>query len=109
MATGGPGLGGRDAVVLFDTAGKVVTSFNFKGGAATMVASDGTIISTAVPSAGVTAVYPNHAGLAFGGTAITSAVWGGLSTSAPTYKAAAVGVLNGYAQPAATAIGSPEQ
>jgi uncharacterized protein YjiK len=110
VATGGPGLGGGDAVVLFDTAGKVITSFNFKGGTVTMVASDGSTISPAQPSTGVTAVYPNHAGLAFGGTAITSAVWDGVSTSAPTYKAAAVGVLNGYAQPAApTAIGSPGQ
>lgn len=110
VATGGPGLGGGDAVVIFDAAGKVVTSFNYKGGTVTMVASDGSTISPAQPSTGVTAVYPNHAGLAFGGTAITSAVWDGVSTSAPTYKAAAVGVLNGYAQPAApTAIGSPGQ
>jgi Bacterial Ig-like domain/Lamin Tail Domain len=110
VATGGPGLGGGDAVVIFDAAGKVVTSFNFKGGTVTMVASDGSVIPDAKASAGVTAVFPNHAGLAFGGTAITSAVWDGVSTSAPTYKAAAAGVLNGYAQPAApTAIGSPGQ
>jgi uncharacterized protein YjiK/methionine-rich copper-binding protein CopC len=110
VATGGPGLGGGDAVVVFDTAGKVVTSFNYKGGTATMTASDSTVILPAQASVGLTAVYPNHAGLAFGGTAITSAVWDGVSTSAPTYKAAVVGVLNGYAQPAAsTAIGSPGQ
>jgi uncharacterized protein YjiK/methionine-rich copper-binding protein CopC len=110
VATGGPGLGGGDAVVIFDAAGKVVTSFNFKGGTVTMIASDGSVIPDAKPSAGVTAVFPNHAGLAFGGTAITSAVWDGVSTTAPTYRAAAVGVLNGYAQPAApTAIGSPGQ
>lgn len=110
VATGGPGLGGGDAVVIFDAAGKVVTSFNYKSGTVTITASDGSVISPAAPSVGVTAVYPNHAGLAFGGTAITSAVWDGVSTSAPTYKAAVVGVLNGYAQPAApTAIGSPGQ
>jgi uncharacterized protein YjiK/methionine-rich copper-binding protein CopC len=110
VATGGPGLGGGDAVVIFDAAGKVVTSFNFKGGTVTMTATDGSVIVPATPSTGVTAVFPNHAGLAFGGTAITSAVWDGVSTSAPTYKAAAVGVLNGYAQPAVpTAIGSPGQ
>jgi uncharacterized protein YjiK len=110
VATGGPGLGGGDAVVIFDALGKVVASFNYRGGTVTIVASDGSTISPANASAGVTAVYPNHAGLAFGGTAITSAVWDGVSTTAPTYKAAAVGVLNGYAQPAAaTAIGSPGQ
>jgi uncharacterized protein YjiK len=110
VATGGPGLGGGDAVVIFDAAGKVVTSFNYKGGTVAMTASDGSVISPAAPSVGVTAVYPNHAGLAFGGTAITSAVWDGVSTTAPTYKAAVVGALNGYAQPAApTAIGSPGQ
>ncbi len=110
VATGGPGLGGGDAVVLFDNAGKVVTSFNYKGGTATMIASDGSVIPDAKASAGVTAVFPNHAGLAFGGTAITSAVWDGVSITAPTYKAAAVGVLNGYTQPAVpTAIGSPGQ
>ncbi len=110
VATGGPGLGGGDAVVLFDTAGKVVTSFNYKGGTVTMIATDGTVIAPATASPGVTATFPNHAGLAFGGTAITSAVWDGVSTTAPTYKAAVVGELNGYSQPAAaTAIGSPGQ
>jgi uncharacterized protein YjiK len=106
----GPGLGGGDVVVVFDATGKVVTSFNFKGGTVTLVASDGTTIPVSEGSAGVTTSLPNHAGLAFGGTAISSAVWDGVSTSAPKYRAAAVGVLGGFAQPAApTAIGSPGQ
>jgi len=51
-----------------------------------------------------------HAGLAYGGSAKTSAVWDGVSTSTPTYKAAVVGVNGGVAQVGdATAIGSPGQ
>jgi uncharacterized protein YjiK len=105
----GPGLGGGDAIVVFDAAGKAVTWFNYRAGLA-IVASDGTAIPVAEGATGVTTVFPNHAGLAFGGTAISSAVWDGVSTSAPKYRAAAVGVLGGFAQPAApTAIGSPGQ
>jgi uncharacterized protein YjiK len=107
VATGGPGVGAGDAIVLFDSTGKVIASFNFRAGL-TITATDGTVIPVVTPSAGVTATFPNHAGLAFGGTAVTSAVWDGVSTSAPTYKAAVVGVLGGFAQPAvAAAIGSP--
>lgn len=111
VATGGPGLGGGDVVVLFDTTGKVITWFNYKGGAAVIAASDGTVITPSAASAGVTAALPNHAGLAYGGTsALASAIWDGLSTSSPTYKAAVVGVLGGFAQPAvAAAVGSPGQ
>lgn len=109
VAFTGPGLGGGDAVVLFDATGKVVTWFNFKGGAP-ITATDGTVITPAQAAPGVPAALPNHAGLAFGGTAITSAVWDGVSTSSPAYKSAAVGVLGGFAQAAApTAIGSPGQ
>lgn len=107
VTTGGPGLGGGDMVVLFDASGKVVTWFNYKGGTP-VTATDGTVITGFTGSAGVTVIVPNHAGLAVGGTQTTSAVWDGLSTSAPTYRAAAVGVLGGFAQPAsATSIGSP--
>jgi uncharacterized protein YjiK len=110
VATSGPGLGSGDAVVLFDTTGKVIASFNYKGGATAMTASDGTVIAPAAASAGVTASLPNHAGTAFGGTAKSSAIWDGVSTSAPTYKVAVVGVLGAFAQPTdATAIGSPGQ
>ena len=108
VAITGPGLGAGDAVVLFDTTGKVVTWFNYKGGAP-IVASDGTLITPSAASPGVAASLPNHAGLAYGGdSALTSAVWDGVSTSAPSYRAAVVGVLGGFAQPGMpTAVGSP--
>ncbi len=105
VATGGPGLGAGDAVVLFNNAGNAVTAFNYSGAA--KIASDGASIATATAATGVTFTV-GHAGAAYGGTASTSAVWDGLSTSAPAYKAAAVGTLGGFAQPAASAnIGSP--
>ncbi|CAN5721784.1 hypothetical protein BH10PSE18_BH10PSE18_21050 [soil metagenome] len=108
VATGGPGLGKGDAVVLFDATGKVAASINF--GKAAITAIDGTVIAQAAPSTGVTAVYAEHAGVVFGGTATSSAVWDGVSTSAPTYRAAKVGEAGGFAQPTvATAIGSPGQ
>lgn len=109
VATGGPGLGGGDAVVVFNAAGTVITSFNFRGGAV-ITATDGTVIPVVQAATGVTATFPNHAGLAFGGTAVTSAVWDGVSATAPRYKAAVVGVLGAAAQSAVpTAVGSPGQ
>jgi predicted extracellular nuclease len=108
VALGGPGLGKEDAVVLFNASGQVMATFNYKGSAIT--ASDGTVITTATASAGVTFVPVAHAGLAYGGSATTSAVWDGLSTSTPTYKAAVVGVDGGVSQVGdANAIGSPGQ
>ena len=106
--TGGPGLGQGDAVVLFDTTGKVAASFNYSAAAITAV--DGTVIRPASASAGVTPTYAVHSGAVFGGSATSSAVWDGVSTSAPAYRAAAVGVAGGFAQPASsTSIGSPGQ
>ncbi|MES2532484.1 MAG: SdiA-regulated domain-containing protein [Pseudomonadota bacterium] len=108
VAVGGPGLGKGDAVVLFDATGKVAASINFSKAAITAV--DGTVIGQVAPSAGATVLYGEHAGVVFGGTATSSAVWDGVSTSAPTYRAAKVGEAGGFAQPAvATAIGSPGQ
>ena len=114
VATGGPGLGQGDAVVLFDATGKVVTYFSYRAAtAAALLASDSTPIVAATASAGVTATLGGHAGPSFGATATatgTSAVWDGVSTSAPTYRSAVVGTLGGVAQPAApTAVGSPGQ
>lgn len=107
-ALGGPGLGQGDAVVLFDASGHVAARFNY--GAASVTAADGTVVASAAPSAGVTPTYGIHAGAVFGGAAVGSAVWDGVSTSTPTYRAAAVGVMGGFSQPAApTAIGSPGQ
>jgi methionine-rich copper-binding protein CopC len=107
VALGGPGLGNGDAVVLFNAAGRVAASINFRGGAV-ITATDGTVIAPSAASAGVTAALPSHAGLAFGGNAVSSAVWDGVSTTAPTYRAAVVGVAGAFAQPAvATSVGSP--
>ena len=107
LATGGPGLGSGDAVVLFNAAGQMVTSFNYSGTAKT--ASDGSTVAPSTAATGVT-FASGHAGAAFGGTATTSAVWDGVSTSDPAYKSAAVGVDGGYAQTSAAAnIGSPGQ
>jgi 2',3'-cyclic-nucleotide 2'-phosphodiesterase (5'-nucleotidase family)/uncharacterized protein YjiK len=105
----GPGLGGADAVVLFNDAGSVVTSFNYSG--STKIATDGSTIGLSAGSQGVTFVPAVHAGPAFGGTAGAngvSAVWDGASLSAPSYRAAQVGVDGGLAQSANAAnIGSP--
>jgi uncharacterized repeat protein (TIGR02059 family) len=107
VATGGPGLGSGDAIVVFNEAGKAVTAMNY--GTAGKLASDGSVIPVATASAGVTpAAVASHAGAAFGGTATTSAVWDGVSVESPSYRPAVVGQLGGFAQPAATAnIGSP--
>jgi len=108
VALGGPGLGQGDAIVLFNATGQVAARFNY--GAAAITATDGTVIPSAAPAAGVTASYGVHAGAVFGGSSISSAVWDGVSTSVPAYRAAAVGFLGGFAQPAApTALGSPGQ
>ena len=106
--TGGPGLGQGDAVVLFDATGKVAASFNYSAAAITAV--DGTVVRPAAAAPGVTPTYAVHSGAVFGGSATTSAVWDGVSTTTPAYRAAAVGVSGGFAQPASSAsIGSPGQ
>lgn len=112
MATNGIGLGKEDMVVLFDQQGKVVTAFNYKGSAVTTTQGPGlptVSIPTSTASTGVTFVAASHAGIAFGAaTASTSAVWDGVSTSTPAYKAAVAGQLNAIASPGNAAdIGSP--
>jgi uncharacterized protein YjiK len=101
----GPGLGGGDAVVVYNASGTAIASMNY--------GADATGFPHALPSSGITWVTGVHAGPAFGaavGSNSISAVWDGVSTSSPTYKAAVVGVLGAFAQPAAaTAIGSPGQ
>jgi hypothetical protein len=105
VALGGPGLGSGDAVVLFNASGSVVSAINYSTTSKT--ATDGSVIAPSVNSSG-TSLVVGHAGVAFGGTATTSAVWDGVSTSSPTYKAAAVGVDGGFAQTGTSAnIGSP--
>jgi methionine-rich copper-binding protein CopC len=102
----GPGLGSGDAVVIFNDAGSVITSFNYSGTA--KVATDGSTVATSKAAAGVS-FAAGHAGPAFGGTGNgVSAVWDGQSTSDPSYLAAVVGSLGGYAQVGNVAnIGSP--
>jgi len=99
----GPGLGGGDAVVIYNASGVIVTWMNY--------GADATGFPHAIASAGTTFEPGVHAGPAFGAAAnanSVSAVWDGVSTSSPTYKAAVVGVLGAFIQPAApTAIGSP--
>ena len=108
VAAGGPGLGKGDAIVLFDAGGKVVASFSY--GAAAVTASDGTVVRPAIAAPGVTPVYAEHAGFVFGGSATSSAVWDGVSTSTPAYRAAVAGVSGGFAQPTSNAsVGSPGQ
>ncbi|MBU4424855.1 MAG: ExeM/NucH family extracellular endonuclease [Gammaproteobacteria bacterium] len=104
-AIGGPGLGNGDAVVVFDQNGFVAAGVNFTAG--NITASDGTVITPMVRSDGL-ALTAGHAGLAVGGAATESAVWDGVSTSAPKYDDADVGVLGAFAQKATPAnIGSP--
>ena len=107
VATGGPGLGAGDAIVVFNEAGKAVTALNY--GITAKTASDGSAIPVATASTGVSAaVAASHAGAAFGGTTTASAVWDGVSTSAPAYRPAVVGQLGGFSQAATAAnIGSP--
>ena len=108
VAAGGPGLGQSDAVVLFNATGMVAASFSYKATAIT--ATDGTVINRAAAATGVTPLAAGHAGAVFGGNAASSVVWDGISTSAPTYRAAAVGVSGGFAQPGSpTSVGSPGQ
>jgi hypothetical protein len=107
--TKGPGLGKDDGVVVFNAAGQVVTAFNYD--TASIIASDGTVITTATASEGIAFRDAQHAGTAYSGTGTvdkSSVVWDGLSTSNPTYKAAVAGQLGSYSQATvANGTGSP--
>lgn len=108
IALNGPGLGKQDAVVVFDAAGYVAAAFNYD--LTSVTASDGTDITTAAASAGVTFADGQHAGTAYnGGVAAdkASAVWDGESFTAPAYKVAVAGQDGAYAQADAASIGSP--
>ena len=100
----GPGLGKKDAVILFDSNGNVATSLNY--GAATITASDGTLVAQALATK--TFTNDQRAGAAYGSTATASAMWDGVSTSNPHYVGAVSGQLGAYAQTAKPAsVGSP--
>lgn len=106
VSVDGPGLGKEDAVVLFDKLGNVAAAFNYDLTA--VLASDGTLITTASAGSGATFKDGQHAGAAYGVGAGASAVWDGLSTTQPTYVGAAVGRDGAFAQAGdAAAIGSP--
>ncbi len=105
VAVGGPGLGKGDGVVILDGSGQVAAAINYSGAAFT---HGSTTVNPLAKSGGGVVSVTEHAGVAVGGTATTSAVWDGLSTSNPTYKAAAVGQLGAFAQSGTAAnIGSP--
>ncbi|MGE4341194.1 MAG: lamin tail domain-containing protein, partial [Pigmentiphaga sp.] len=101
----GPGLGKGDAVVLFDTDGYVAAAFNY--GASAVATSDDGSWEPSAPGGTGAAKFGEHAGLVFGGKAGDSAVWDGLSLTAPTYVAAAAGDQGGYANGNDGALGSP--
>ncbi len=106
VSVDGPGLGKEDAVVLFDKLGNVAAAFNYDLTA--VLASDGTLITTASAGGGRTFSDGQHAGAAFGAGAATSAVWDGLSMIQPAYVGATVGKDGAFAQAGdAAAIGSP--
>lgn len=105
VAVSGPGLGGSgDAVVVFDADGKVAAALSYKPTGTNITATDGSVIAPLV-RADSQATASGHAGVAVGSTAATSAVWDGVSTSAPQYKAAVSGQLGGFSGTAGT--GSP--
>lgn len=106
ISVDGPGLGKEDAVVLFDKLGNVAAAFNYDLTA--VLASDGTLVTTASVGGGRTFSDGQHAGAAFGAGAATSAVWDGLSTTQPAYVGATVGKDGAFAQTGdAVSIGSP--
>jgi uncharacterized protein YjiK/methionine-rich copper-binding protein CopC len=106
------GLGKGDAVVVYDANGNVAAAMNY---GTTINAAQGDGTTVAIPTAsGLNATLVaagNHAGAAIsGGSAKVSAVWDTLSTSAPNYVDAVVGVLGGKQEPSNSgSIGSPGQ
>jgi uncharacterized protein YjiK len=106
------GLGKGDAVIVYDANGNVAAAMNY---GAPLAAAQGDGTTKAIPTAlgadaGLVAAG-NHAGAVFvGGNAKVSAVWDTVSTTAPNYVEAVVGVHGGIAEPLKPAsIGSPGQ
>jgi uncharacterized protein YjiK/methionine-rich copper-binding protein CopC len=106
------GLGKGDAVIVYDANGNVAAAMNY---GAPIAATQGDGTTVAIPTA--TGANPgpvaagNHAGAVFtGGSAKVSAVWDTVSTTAPNYVDAVVGVHGGISEPLKPAsIGSPGQ
>jgi hypothetical protein len=108
------GLGGGDAVVVYDASGKVAAALNY-GPALSVSQSDGsTVTIPSVPGSDPTLISAgHHAGSVFPGTGTGatdghSAVWVPTSgTTNPIYQSAAVGdTINSYAEPADASGGS---
>lgn len=106
------GLGKGDAVIIYDANGNVVAAMNY-GTPISAAQGDGTLktIPTATGADASLASAGNHAGAIFvGGNAKVSAVWDTVSTSAPNYVLAVVGMNGGISEPSKPAsIGSPGQ
>ncbi len=104
------GLGGGDAVVLFNASGVVAAHLNYGTANVTAVQGD----NSTVPIPPLTRINGSvsaggHAGVSVGGTAQVSAVWSpGSGTTSPRYAAAAVDSLSAFEQSANPGtIGSP--
>ncbi|WP_256701965.1 SdiA-regulated domain-containing protein [Burkholderia sp. SRS-W-2-2016] len=106
------GLGKGDAVIVYDANGNVAAAMNY-GTPISAAQGDGTTraIPTATGADTALAAAGNHAGAVFvGGNAKVSAVWDTVSTTAPNYVEAVVGVHGGISEPLkAASIGSPGQ
>jgi uncharacterized protein YjiK len=106
------GLGKGDAVIVYDANGNVAAAMNY-GTPIAAAQGDGTTIAipTALGADATLVAASNHAGAVFvGGSAKVSAVWDTVSTAAPNYVEAALGVHGGIAEPLqAASIGSPGQ
>lgn len=108
------GLGGGDAVIVYDASGKVAAALNY-GPALSVAQDDGsTVTIPSVPGSDPTLIPAgNHAGSVFPGTGTKatdghSAVWVPTSgTTNPIYQSAAVGdSIDSYAEPADASGGS---
>ena len=92
--TDAPKLGSGDAVVIYEDSGAIAAVFNYTG------------LDPIGDVASLTANEGEHAGETMGANKKASAVWDGVSTSAPNYRAPATTDL-GYVAQDADNIGSP--
>jgi len=108
------GLGGGDAVIVYDASGNVVTAANYGGTDLNPVQGNGSTVDIPPLNGGDPTLLAagNHAGSVFPGTGTKatdghSAVWDGQSVTNPHYVSATVGdTLGSYAEPADSSGGS---
>lgn len=99
VTVGGPGLGGKDGVVVLDNTQKTAAAFNY--GDKPFTAPDGTTIAALPGGTG-------HAGVSVGGIATTSAIWDGKSSPVnPVYVAANVETQGSWLGSDSISLGSP--